>query len=441
MSDVIKYKWLAKKLADALMISRVKNEKLKLAREKHPDIIEKLALSPLPKESLSKQELRKLKTLMHPKYGPAVYEYKGKYFLKKEQGLVVKIIYNYTDARCTSLAHAFREECWRRGATVIFVQSSSNDAKKRVMLSPPDALAEVHDISVCHLKHVDVIVYIGGDELPDWKMGLEDKLKAGAYASQIFYKLADRYKTKRCILGFPVKKPRKYYPTGMTQKEYEKIYINSIKQTFSKKVANLCEYYFKALNKKSRVHVTANDGTDLRFSIENRMPALADGRFTEEKIKQGDVILNIPDGEVFIAPVENSAYGKIKFDYISLAGFGVLRDFWLEFKRGRIVNFWGTKKDVLRFEKYLETHTGDKDRIAELGIGTNPAARFVNETIVDEKILGSIHIAIGDNRAFSGGKNTASNHQDMIKMMKGCDGRIYVDNELIMKDGMPAKPL
>ena len=236
-----------------------------------------------------------------------------------------------------------------------------------------------------------------------------------------------------------MRKPRKYYPEGMGFKEYERIYLNSITSTFSKRTTKFCEYYFRALKGAKRVLIVADDGTELSFSIEGREPVLSDGRYTEEKLEKGDVILNIPDGEVFVAPTEGSANGRIRFDYISLSGFGVLEDFWIEFRRGRIFKFWGRSDDVRKFRNYLKTHTGNKDRIAELGIGTNPAARFLNETIVDEKIFGSIHIAIGDNRSFPGGKNAASNHQDMIKMMRGYGGKIYVDGRLIMDDGMPVR--
>ncbi len=437
MPDAINYTWLARKLADALMIARVGNEGIKLALNKFPNIIKKLMEEDgLSLSSFSKEELKQIRQLMHPKYGPAVYEYQGKIFLKRERGQVVKIIYNYKDVRCEKLAFALRNECWKRGASVLLTPTCSQDARTKVKLSPVDALAELPEISTCLIKHVDVRVFIGGDEIPDWKRGLEHKLKTGAYVNQLLYQLADKYKSKRCLLGFPVKKPGKYYPPGMTHERYEKIYLDSIKQTFSKKVETLCNYYFNALNNKNVVHIVADDGTDLSFSIKRRVPMIADGRFTPEKIARGDVILNIPDGEVFIAPVENSADGVIKFDYISLPGFGILRDFWLEFKNGRVVNFWGSKKDTLRFEKFLDTNTGDKDKIAELGIGTNPAAAFVGETIVDEKILGSVHIAIGDNQAFHG-KNRASSHQDMIKLMKGCNGNMYVDDKLVMRNGMP----
>jgi aminopeptidase len=86
----------------------------------------------------------------------------------------------------------------------------------------------------------------------------------------------------------------------------------------------------------------------------------------------------------------------------------------------------------------LDANVGDKDRIAEFGIGANPAAEYVGETIVDEKIFGTVHIAIGNNTGAYHGKNKASSHLDIIKTMsKG--SRVFVDGKAVMVDGKPKR--
>jgi aminopeptidase len=146
--------------------------------------------------------------------------------------------------------------------------------------------------------------------------------------------------------------------------------------------------------------------------------------------------LNIPDGEVFVAPLEHSANGFIKFDFTTIPGFGKVSDLKAEFKDGKIVWFNSPQKKI--FKKFLDSNVGEKDRIAELGIGTNSAAKYVGETIVDEKIFGSIHIAIGNNTGAYHGKNRASSHLDMVKIMKK-DSKMLADGKLIMNDGLPSR--
>ena len=106
---------------------------------------------------------------------------------------------------------------------------------------------------------------------------------------------------------------------------------------------------------------------------------------------------------------------------------------WFRFRRGKVVEY-KIKKGLKNFEDVLKHASGKKTTIAELGIGTNPHAKPTGGMIiVDEKLLGTIHIAIGANRLF-GGKNEATMHWDFFKTM-GKGSRLYADKKLIMKDG------
>jgi len=146
--------------------------------------------------------------------------------------------------------------------------------------------------------------------------------------------------------------------------------------------------------------------------------------------------LNIPCGEVFVAPLETTANGSILFDEVAVPGFGKVTNLRLKFAEGRVVSV-SADDGADRFNKFLDANTGDKDRIAELGIGCNPGAEYTGGSIiVDEKIYGTIHVAIGNNTGAYHGINKASSHLDMIKSMK--QGELYVDGKLVMKDGSPA---
>ena len=211
----------------------------------------------------------------------------------------------------------------------------------------------------------------------------------------------------------------------------------AIKETFEPSIEKYCKYYEKSLRNCDRIRIVASDGTDLTFRIKGRPLLVADGRLDENDLRKGDVGVNIPDGEVFVAPLEHSANGYIRFDWVPIEGFGLVRDLKVKFKNGKIV--WFDSPDRKIFKNFLNANVGEKDRIAEFGIGTNLKAEPIGETIVDEKIFGSIHIAIGNNRGAYHGKNKASCHLDMVKLMKEVDGRVYADGKPIMQAGLPLK--
>ena len=98
------------------------------------------------------------------------------------------------------------------------------------------------------------------------------------------------------------------------------------------------------------------------------------------------------------------------------------------------------KRGLENFVKFLDANSGEKDRIAELGIGCNPGAKYTNGSIiVDEKIYRTVHIAVGNNIGAYHGKNRASSHLDMIKFMD--EGSLHVDGRLVMDKGQPAIPI
>jgi aminopeptidase len=223
--------------------------------------------------------------------------------------------------------------------------------------------------------------------------------------------------------------------------KFRKVFLDSIERTFTPEVMKIIKYYENAMKGADKIRIVADDGTDLAFSIKGR-PLLVDkGFISREDITKGDFGLNIPAGEVFFAPQEHSANGIIIFDYATISGFGLVRNLKIKFKNGKVAWFKADGNGAKIFRRFLDSNTGEKDRIAELGIGCNPAAQFIGKTIVDEKIFGSVHIAIGNNTGSYHGKNRASSHLDMVKIMKGRNGCMYADGKLVMKNGMPLKKI
>jgi len=178
------------------------------------------------------------------------------------------------------------------------------------------------------------------------------------------------------------------------------------------------------------VRLTEPGGTDIKFSIEGRR-CLADSGFIHER----GTFRNLPAGEAFIAPVEESANGVVVFDksiVLAEIGRGMLKmPITVHFQNGRVAKIEGGEEaDKLR--KAVREAGKGADVIAELGIGTNDRARLMGNPMTDEKVLGTAHVAIGDNvHVPIGGKNEAKIHIDGIIG----EPTIIVDGKTVMTKG------
>jgi aminopeptidase len=226
------------------------------------------------------------------------------------------------------------------------------------------------------------------------------------------------YPTKEIAktLGMPFEKLSSIFWSTMTVNPYEQFAFNN--------------RIIQRLKGAEKIHIVGKN-TDLELSVKGREPLNDCGLWEKDKIGY----LNLPGGEVFYAPVENSANGEILFDLPCLWHYGKqVEGVWFKFKNGKVVDY-SIKKGEKAFEEVMRNATGNKKSIAELGIGTNPnAKRTGGLTIVDEKIRGTIHIAIGWNKGF-GGKNDSTIHWDFFKNMMLRGSRVFVDGKVLMKDG------
>ncbi len=197
-----------------------------------------------------------------------------------------------------------------------------------------------------------------------------------------------------------------YIDSAEPAKEWERIHTEQ---------QRLVDY----LNRKNTIEVKSKD-TQLIFSTEGRKWINCDGT------------LNFPDGEVFTSPVENSMNGHVRFSYPAIYMNREVVDVELTFKNGRVVSA-KAEKDEAFLNEILKTDEGASG-VGEFAIGTNyNIKQFTKNTLFDEKIGGTIHIAVGASIGEAGGKNKSSIHWDMICDMS--EGEIFADGELFYKDG------
>jgi aminopeptidase len=171
---------------------------------------------------------------------------------------------------------------------------------------------------------------------------------------------------------------------------------------------------------KREIRIEA-DGTDLTLNVAGRTWINSDGR------------RNMPSGEVFTGPLETSAEGVIRFSIPTSPRGVVVEDVVLEFREGRVVSARAERGDAY-LQATLETDPGARI-LGELGIGTNFGIdRPIGAILFDEKIGGTVHLALGRSYPETGGLNESAVHWDLI-----CDlrrgGRLSADGEVILADG------
>ncbi|MDQ3955517.1 MAG: aminopeptidase [Actinomycetota bacterium] len=213
---------------------------------------------------------------------------------------------------------------------------------------------------------------------------------------------------------------------GMSLDEYEAFYYSACLVDAEDPVA---EWHAVAdthrrliawMQGRNEIHIEGEE-TDLFLEVGGRTFLPADGKE------------NLPDGEIFTGPLEDKTRGHVSFSFPGMYGGQVVEGIKLEFAEGRVVNASASTNEHFLLAM-LDTDPGARV-LGELGIGTNFGIKtFSGETLLDEKIGGTIHLAVGSSYPESGGLNQSAVHWDMV-----CDlrqgGRLTADGEVFMENG------
>jgi aminopeptidase len=241
--------------------------------------------------------------------------------------------------------------------------------------------------------------------------------------SEIFHRRVAEGKLRWTVLPYPTNAQAQ--EASMSLEEYEDFVYASCFADKEDPIAEwrrihqeqekICDF----LNRGSEVRVVGED-TDLTLNVKGRRWINCAGKE------------NMPDGEVFTAPIEDSANGTIRFTFPGIVSGREVEDITLTFKDGEVVKASAAKGNEL-LQEILKIDGAR--RIGEIAIGTNYAiSKFTKNMLFDEKMGGTIHLALGNSYPESGGLNKSAIHWDILKDMKK-DGEIYVDGQLIYKNG------
>jgi len=173
------------------------------------------------------------------------------------------------------------------------------------------------------------------------------------------------------------------------------------------------------LNTKENIHYKSSD-VDVKFSTKGRVWLNSAGTN------------NMPSGEVFSSPVEDSVNGKVRFSYPGIFMGQEIEDIVLEIKDGLVVS-WDAKQGKDLLDRVFEIDGAR--RFGEVAVGMNHGIKkFTKNMLFDEKIGGTIHMAVGASYPETGGKNESSIHWDLLADMSK-DGEIFADGEKIYENG------
>lgn len=252
-------------------------------------------------------------------------------------------------------------------------------------------------------------------DVPDASMGIYQK-----YFNKPVHTDLRVPKTKWVVLRYPT--PSMAQQANMSIEGFEDLYFKVCNLNYAK-MSKAMDALVARLEKTSDVRITGA-GTDLRFSIQGQPAIKCAGE------------LNIPDGEVFTAPVKDSVEGTLRFNTPSQYQGFTFENIELTFSKGKIVK--ATANDNQRIEAVLNTDEGAR-YIGEFAIGVNPyIEKPMMDTLFDEKICGSFHFTPGSCYDECNNGNKSAIHWDLVCIQRPeyGGGEMYFDGQLVRKDGL-----
>lgn len=320
------------------------------------------------------------------------------------------------------LAKCLIEEVAKRGGRP-FVEYSDRSILRSMLLHATEEQLELWSkLDLERMKHMQA--YIGvrsGDnaselsDVPDAKMKLYERI----YRNPVH--MEQRVKqTRWVVLRYP--NPSMAQLAQMSTEAFENFYFDVCNLDYSRMEAAM-DPLQSLMNRTDRVRIVS-PGTDLTFSIKGIGSKKCSGH------------RNIPDGEVFSAPVKDSVNGTIAYNSPSEYSGTTFQNISFAFENGKIVK--AESSDTARLNEILDTDEGAR-YIGEFAIGFNPYILHpMNDILFDEKIAGSLHFTPGQAYEETDNGNRSSVHWDLVLIQRPeyGGGDIYFDDVLIRRDGL-----
>jgi aminopeptidase len=305
---------------------------------------------------------------------------------------------------------------------VPFVQIHHGRVAREIAIAAQEKGLDIHSsIQLAQMKKMDAyIAFRGGANITESSDVPADKMKLVSKKMKPVLDWRVK-KTKWCVLRWP--SPSMAQLAGMSTEAFEDFYFRVCTLDYARLIPGM-KALAELMMKADQVHLKG-PGTDLRFSIKGIKAIPCGGTH------------NIPDGEVFTAPVRNSVQGAVQYNAPTIyqgTGFDRIR---LEFKDGKIVHAT-CSGDEKKLNDILTSDAG-ASYVGEFAIGFNPHVLHpMRDILFDEKIAGSFHFTPGQCYEETENGNRSQVHWDMVCIQRPeyGGGEIYFDGKLIRKDGL-----
>lgn len=310
-----------------------------------------------------------------------------------------------------------------KGAVPFWYYNDESLLRQWVMTAKPDAFKKQAELHLELMKRADAYIGLRGSDNPfdmaDVPAEQMDLLKS------LFYKpvhLEERVKrTRWVVLRYPNNAMAQLAETS--QEAFEDFYFDVCCAAYAK-MSLAQDQLFELMEATDKVHIKA-PGTDLTFSLKGIPCIKCDGH------------RNIPDGEVYTAPVRDSINGTIRYNTPSLYEGTVYNNIRFTFEQGKIVKAT-CDGDNEKLNRILDTDAGARF-VGEFAIGVNPFILHpMKDTLFDEKIAGSFHLTPGQCYDEAPNGNASAVHWDLVLIQRSeyGGGEIWFDDKLIRKDGV-----
>ncbi len=310
-----------------------------------------------------------------------------------------------------------------KGVTVFWYYNDESLLRQWVRHASDDQFKAQADLHLHLMQKADAYIGLRGSDNP-FDMSDIDQKQVDKH-NALFYKpvhLEERVKrTRWVVLRYPNNAMAQLAETS--QESFEDFYFDVCCADYAK-MSKAEDKLSALMNATDKVHIKS-PGTDLTFSIKDIPSVKCDGK------------RNIPDGEVYTAPVRDSVNGVITFNSPSLYQGVVYNKISLTFENGKIINATADS-NVEKLQKIFDTDEGAR-YIGEFSLGVNPFILHpMKDTLFDEKIAGSMHFTPGQcyDEAYNGNQSNIHWDQVLIQRKDYGGGEIWFDGKLIRKDGI-----
>ncbi|MGM0595484.1 MAG: aminopeptidase [Myxococcota bacterium] len=332
-----------------------------------------------------------------------------------------KILIEITGESAKKLGRACIKETQKAGGIPFVTLKDSSVMRELLLGATNEQIEKTAEFEMQRMKEMDAYIAIRGSEnatelsdIPSEKMAI--------YMDKWFHPVHARQRvnnTKWVVLRYPNRSMAQLSNSSL--EAFEDFYFDVCCLDYSK-MSEKMNYLVKLMEKTDKVRVVGK-GTDLTLSIKG-IPAIKCAG-----------LRNIPDGEVYTAPVKDSINGKITYNAPAVYQGFTYENICFEFKDGKIVR--ATANDTEKINQVLDTDEGAR-YIGEFAIGLNPyITKPMKDILFDEKIMGSIHLTPGQSYDQAPNGNNSAIHWDLVHIQtpEYGGGEIYFDDVLIRKDG------